>query len=272
MNMDESLSRTPEYSKAFNQFEVLRESLLKVQEEKEHLISQVLPELEALYLSKVGKLKLELLEVSIEVHRLKRKMEMIQSCLNRQSEIVIEAIEVLLEEEILQQKKKLEEESKKLEAALRYITIKPMNNEEADELKKIYYRLARILHPDLNPVQNDSMKLLWLKVSECYRRGDLEEMKLLEILAEHNEVVDSTPTVLEELKRRNEVISKQILKLISEIDKIKSSFPFTYIGQLNDAGWVEEENNQSLIAIAKLRDEKAMYERTIELLLKEAGA
>ena len=115
MNATEGISLTPEYSSVLNEYERLRESLLHNEEVREYLLHQALPELQAIYLSKVGKLKLELLEVRIEVYRLKRKMELIQSCINRQSEIVPEAIDILLEKEMQEQRKKLEEESKKSE-------------------------------------------------------------------------------------------------------------------------------------------------------------
>ena len=109
MATTEEISLTPEHSNALNNYEMLRESLLKAEEEKEFLLHQALPALEAMYLSKVGKLKLELLEVRLEVYRLKRKMELIQSCINRQSEVVPEAIDILLEKEIEEQRKKLED-------------------------------------------------------------------------------------------------------------------------------------------------------------------
>ncbi len=270
MNSPKERSLTPEYSSALNNYEMLRESLLKAEEEKEYLLHQALPALEAMYLSKVGKLKLELLEVRLEVYRLKRKMKLIQSCINRQSEIVPEAIDILLEKEIEEQRKKLEEESKKLEVALLFAGLPPMTNDEALELRNLYYRLARILHPDLNPQQSESMKMLWLKVSECYREGDLNQLKLLEVLALHETTVDSSPTALEELKRRNELLSSRIILLMKEIEHIKNNFPFTYSEKLNDASWIDGENNDSLNAIAKVMEEKAIYENTIEILLSGA--
>lgn len=270
--MSSEISLTPEYSSALNDYGLLRESLLKTEEEKEYLIYQALPELRAGYLSKVGKLKLELLEIRIEVYRLKRKMELIQSCINRQSEIIPEVIDLLLEEEIKEQRKKLEEESKKLEEAIRFIGLPAMSNDDTHELKTIYYKLARMLHPDLNPGQSDTMKMFWLKVSECYRQGDLNQLKLLEVLALQEIKPDSTPSLLEELKRRNELFSSRIKHLMEEIEHIKSNFPFTYSERLNDTSWVTEENNESLNAISKAMEEKSVYEKAIETLLNGANS
>ncbi len=267
--MINEISLTPEYLRALNDYERLRESLLQNEEEREYLLHQALPELEAIYLLKVGKLKLELLEVRIEVYRLKRKMELIQSCINRQSEIVPEAIDILLEKEIQGQRKKLEEESKKIEEALKFIGLPKMNSDEAIELRKIYYKLAHVLHPDLNPAQNETMKMLWLKVSECYRQGDLNQMKLLEVLALHETKLDSTPSALEELKKRNDLFSSRITHLMKEIEHTKTNFPFTYSELLKDSSWVDIENNDSLNAISKAMEEKTVYENAIEILLNK---
>jgi hypothetical protein len=146
-----------------------------------------------------------------------------------------------------------------------------MTNDEALELRNLYYKLARILHPDLNPEQSESMKILWLKVSDCYRQVDLNQMKLLEILALHETTVDSSPTALEELKRRNELLSSRIIMLMKEIENIKNNFPFTYSEKLNDPSWVDLENNDSLNAISKAREEKSVYEKAIETLLNGSG-
>jgi hypothetical protein len=265
--MINEISLTPEHARALDDYERLRESLLQNEEEREYLLHQALPELEAIYLLKVGKLKLELLEVRIEVYRLKRKMELIQSCINRQSEIVPEAIDILLEKEIQGQRKKLEEESKKIEETLKFIGSPKMNSDEAIELRKIYYKLAHVLHPDLNPGQNETMKILWLKVSECYRQGDLNQMKLMEVLTFHEVKPDSSKRTLEELLKRNEVFSSRITQLLKEIELIQTNFPFTYKEHLNDPSWIDSENNDSLNAISKAQEEIAVYENAIEILL-----
>ena len=62
MNNTDEISLTPEYSSTLKNYEMLRESLLQTEVEKKYLLHQALPELQAIYLSKVGKLKLELLE------------------------------------------------------------------------------------------------------------------------------------------------------------------------------------------------------------------
>jgi len=271
MTTAEGVSLTPEYSSAKRDYELLRESLVKQEEEKTYLLYQVVPELEAIYLAKVGKLKYELLGNLLEAYRLRRKLELIQSCINRQSEIVLEAIDILLEKELQEQRKKLEQESKRLEAALKYIELPPLGTDEAQELRILYYKLARKLHPDLNPEQSETMKMRWLRVTAAYQQGDLNQMRLLEVLAQEEIAPDSMPTALEELKRRNDLLSTRIKQLMSEIDHIKSNFPYSDREQLNDPAWVDRENNETLNAISKALGEIAAYEEAIEKLLKSAG-
>ena len=49
MNTTNGVSQTPEYARALNDYELLRESLLKSEEERDHLVHQVLPELHAIF-------------------------------------------------------------------------------------------------------------------------------------------------------------------------------------------------------------------------------
>ena len=109
--------------------------------------------------------------------------------------------------------------------------------------------------------------MLWLKVSECYRHGDLNQLKLLEVLTFHDTKVGSTPTALEELKRRIKIYSSRITLLMKEIEHVKNNFPFNFSERLKDPSWIDAENNDSLNAITKAMEEKTVYENAINHLL-----
>ena len=96
-------------------------------------------------------------------------------------------------------------------------------------------------------------------------------MKLLEILSLHETTIDSTPTLVEELKRRNEILSSRISQLMKEIEHIKTNFPFTYSERLKDTLWIDAENNDSLNAISKALEERTAYEKAIEIILIGTG-
>lgn len=200
---DSNLALTAEHTEALRNYELLRESLPKLLEEKEHLIHHTLPHLQATYLSKTGRLKFELLEVRFDVLRLKRKMEMIQAKMNRGEEVIPEVIDALVELEMRAQREKLDGEARKLEAAMKFMNAPPLTEEENRQFRKLYHKLAMKLHPDMNPGQNDKARTLWLRLAEAYRNGDLREMQLIEVLLEtEKDPGDRLPTALEELKKK----------------------------------------------------------------------
>ena len=59
-----------------------------------------------------------------------------------------------------------------------------ISEETAAKIKKLYYRLAKQIHPDMNPKTNEipELKELWQRIVVSYRANDLEELEEAEIL------------------------------------------------------------------------------------------
>ena len=54
-----------------------------------------------------------------------------------------------------------------------------ISEETAVKIKKLYYRLAKQIHPDMNPKTNEipELKELWQRIVVSYRANDLEELE-----------------------------------------------------------------------------------------------
>ncbi|MFZ4100097.1 MAG: hypothetical protein ACOYKZ_07235 [Chlamydiia bacterium] len=63
---------------------------------------------------------------------------------------------------------------------LRGRPLPPPDNRD-DELKRIFRRLARDLHPDTGLESSPTTKALWNEIMACYRTKDLEGLKALEV-------------------------------------------------------------------------------------------
>lgn len=263
-----SLSLTAEHQEALRQYELLREAVPVREQEKEHLLYHVKPELEGHYFRLVGKNKLELLHVRTKVFELRRKMEMIQACINQDRPVLPDVIDVLLEAEMKEHYRKVQEEAKKMEEALVLASMPELDPASAEELKKLYYKLAKQLHPDLHPDATAEQLNFWQEVSEAYRMGDLQKMQLMEILVNRQDGAETdAPRSLDAIKGRIEKLRAYLQRLVEDIAHIKTGFPFSLLAVLNDPEWAASENRNTLHEISLAQEEIMNYEKMIALLL-----
>jgi hypothetical protein len=269
----DSLALTPEHAAALQRYQELLERMPLLEEEKEQLLNHLLPMLNAKYLELVGENKVELLNYQLEAYMLRRKMEMIRAAINRGSPILIEVIDTLVEAEVKEQREKLEQEAQKYQQALQLVKAPALDKKDADELRQLYYRLARLLHPDMNPDLTVEQQALWLQVSEAYREGNLERMRGLMVLAESGQPIVATEvsSSVEELVRRANYLQMVIDANLEQIGRIKSSFPYTHLEQFDDTAWVAQQNSMIREAIASVLLEITTTKKLIDVLLADNG-
>lgn len=151
-----------------------------------------------------------------------------------------------------------------------YIRLKEMNKEIADakaakvvdacsvsRSKKIYRRIAKHIHPDVNKktMENEELRDLWTRTVNAYRRSDAVELENLEVLIRRS---------LEELGEEGfeidlDDIEERIERLEVQIYEMSRTEPYIYGELLRD----EEKKNALKEA---LKEEKANYESYISQL------
>ena len=104
---------------------------------------------------------------------------------------------------------------------------------DAEEIKKIYRRLAKLLHPDLSPLtaEHEELREIFNDIIDAYRRNDLPRLRELEVLTEAK---------LRKLGIGHEVppiedLPGKIAAVEKEIGKILAGEPYTYGLLLSDA-------------------------------------
>lgn len=215
---------------------LLKDKLAELIFRKDHLLFTKKKNLEALYTLKIGKHEYELLETECMEARLKRKIELMQLKINKGLKIDLEKIENILDKEY----KKWEEEIKKkvdevMEADNRLKSL--LSEEDSKKLRDIYRKLVKILHPDINKDISGREKILWQRLQDAYKNGDLEEIKLIEMLAEKEGGIEEKVKDLDNIIRDYE---KKISKLSDEIIEILSGFPFDIEENLKDKNWIKD--------------------------------
>ena len=119
--------------------------------------------------------------------------------------------------------------------------------------KKIYRRLAKKLHPDVNVMTHKDSRLrdLWEKIAEAYQSTNLEELENLEVMAK--KLLEELGEKGFELQTKN--LKKRIERIRDQINMILTTEPYTYIDILQD----EEKTAEKKKALEKERDEYKSY-------------
>lgn len=104
-------------------------------------------------------------------------------------------------------------------------------------VKRIYRKLAKQLHPDINPMTAREPKLseLWNRISIAYNANDLEELRELEVLAAaalEEAGVGKMEVVIPDIETK-------ILRLEEQINEIVGTKPYTLRDILDDPAAAE---------------------------------
>ena len=135
---------------------------------------------------------------------------------------------------------------------------------QADVLKskRIYRKIAKLIHPDINPTlfENDNIRELWERVRKAYSKNDADELESLEFLIcslLEDMGIDSEMPEIED-------IDDKIEDLKNDINEIVTTDPYLYGELLSDAELVEEKHAE----LAKELEEHTAYSRELDEVLE----
>ncbi|MGN0369339.1 MAG: hypothetical protein ACI4EW_02210 [Butyrivibrio sp.] len=188
------------------------------------------------YVAEFGDLILEVFKKKVDCIRKKKTIEFCQRSLNHGKLINHDELQMFLQKE-------MEEFQKKLDYMIEDTALakkrKQITELDLLKIKKIYHKLVKLIHPDINPMTNENKQLaeLWEKVQVAYRCNDLKGMEESEILV---------TAVLEQLeigKIEVEIpnIDVKIAELEAEITKICETDPYMYKYLLENPESVKEK-------------------------------
>jgi len=189
---------------------VLLHTIEKVEELKINLSS-----IKQEYDIKIGKLYLRLDEIELEILKYKK----IEDALN--NNITFKEAEVIVEEKIKKNRERIFEQYHKLDEDEKiYKDRKNIPEDEKDELKKLWYKLALKHHPDLSHGNEEIMK----KINKAYEDGDIDTLRMIDN-GQIND--DSESNTIESLKIKLEDLKKSINKADNELNEMIKSEWYT---------------------------------------------
>lgn len=212
------------------------------------------------YTKEFGDLLTESFEARIACIRLKKEIAWCQAQLNRDTKIDADAMKREIDTIMAAYYRELADMYAETKAAKGCERISEVT---LIAVKRIYRKLAKQLHPDINPMTAKEPQLseLWNRISIAYNANDLEELRELEVLA---------AAALEQAGGgRIEVaipdIEKKILHLEAQISEIVRTEPYTLRDILDDPAAMEAKKEE----LKKERDTYLQYKEELKGVLED---
>ena len=233
-----SLSRVQKLKEELN---ILNKKYLKLYEEMEDLNKEK-EVLESLYMSKLGALIFLKFENEIEYRKLKKKLNLIIQSKNKNEKIDINNIDNILKKELESFYKELETIRERMKISKMYLESPTLSDEEIKNIKDIYRKLAKKLHPDINRNLTEKEINLWNKVKEAYENNDLISLIVLDGVINDIEIKEDTSI---------SNIEENIGKIKDKIEKLKvinnealNEFPLNLKEVINDNNFIENKKEE----------------------------
>ncbi len=256
------------YKQNLEKLNSLKSELAKLISDRDYLENTIKKNLEALYVTRIGKNEYELFNLECQLARLKRKIELIQIRINHGKNVNLFEVEKQLDDEYSKWQKKIYgmlSNIKASEARLNSL----MSEKETREFQSLYRSLVKKLHPDVNANQSEKEALLWNRTQIAYKLGDIEELQTIKLLLEGigEEDIKKDPDSLYLIDRQIEALKEKISRLTRYIKELKSEFPFTIENNIKDESWVKEKNTLVLARIESIKIQIKEMQSVIENML-----
>lgn len=189
-----------------------------------------------LYVKEFGELHLTLFEKQIACIKKKKLIGYYQAAANHGGVIDQTEIDALLAKEMQEYARRLEDMAAENEAAKKMTEVTSL---KLLKIKRIYRRLAKQLHPDINPMTLEIPELmeLWNAVTTAYNCNSLEDIEEAELLV--NEALKRLGMGYTEIEIPD--LQGKIKEVEAEIKKIRETDPYQYKYLLEDEDAVKEK-------------------------------
>ncbi|MCC2232241.1 hypothetical protein LKD81_14785 [Lachnospiraceae bacterium CLA-AA-H215] len=258
----------PDFEKLKSEVEKKRTELSMLLLERDELRFVICKNIETEYMLKLGSIEYKAYEAQCAALRLKRKIDLIQAKKNRQEKIIISAIEETLDEEFAEYQKQLDEQIDKVNAAIKRSKAEVLSDEENKELKKLYRKIAKALHPDINPDVSEAQVQLFDNAVSAYKSGDLGTLRIISEMVGNNPLPEQHKDAMTQLVEERERLEGLLESIRESIENIKSEYPYTMKDILEDTKKTEQKKQELESVIEQYNELISIYKAKIEEILR----
>ncbi len=269
MSEEYTLIMFPKFEELLREFEQLRTELSMILLERDNLQHIECKNIETAYLLTFGSLEYKAYELECEKRRLQRKIELIQIKINRQEKINISFIESLLDDEFAVYQQRLEEQIAKMNEAFEYNNQEQMTEQKFKEFKKLYRKIVKALHPDLNPKATPAQIQLFENAVQAYKNGDVISLQLISEMVSEPKLPTKTADGMSELIKDITRLEKSIELVKEQIQNIKSEYPYTLKTVMESFENIDEKKRELNKKIEELTEVIEYYKAKTERMISK---
>ena len=236
--------------------------------ERDELQFVICKNIETEYMLKLGSIEYKAYEAQCAALRLKRKIELIQAKKNRQEKVIISAIEETLDNEFAEYQKQLDEQIDKMNDALKRSKAEVLSDEENKELKKLYRKIVKALHPDINPDVSEAQVQLFDNAVSAYKNGDLGTLRIIGEMVGNNLLPEQHKDAMTQLVEERERLEGLLKSIRESIENIKSDYPYTMKDILEDTERTEQKKQELESILEQYNELISIYKAKIEEMLR----
>lgn len=267
MSHTNHLIQFPDYQRLQTEVEKLRIELSMLVLERDELLYVECKNLEMAYMLALGGQEFRAYQLQCTILRLKRKIELIQAFINRQENISIPTIEEVLDNEFAAYKEQLDSQIDRMNAALERSKGEFLTTEEAAELKTLYRKAVKALHPDLHPDQSEGRLTMFYHAVASYENGDLSSLRIICEMVAQEDSQNNDSSILH-LAKQKERLTAIIADIHTHIKTIKSEYPYTMKNLLQNEEELQKKKEELNTIIVQLEEVLSLYESRITEMLR----
>ncbi len=218
---------------------------------------------QVMYIRKFGSLITESFRKQVDCIAKKKAIAYYQAAANRGEQVKMEELNAYLKQTMADYDRQLNDMLAAYDASKK---AKTLPEEVVLQVKRLYKKIAKLIHPDMNPnlagqaVFDD----LWAQVTDAYQRNDLDELEELEVLV--NEALQKSGQGSEQVKIPD--LAEKIEKVQHEIDKILSTDPYLYKDLLDDPQSVADKQEELQAEIKSYETYAAQLDEVLQEFLE----
>ncbi len=214
---------------------------------------RVSPLVENMFYSKLGELQVEVKSLELDVFRNKRKMDLINSAINKDQKPDFKSIEEKLDSEFLVWNGKISKIRNQFLISDK-IPFNELNEYDNLRIKQINKTIITLIHPDLHLDQDDYYNDLYLQSQILFQSGNINELSEIVDKLLYDKSLNKQNYFDDLYEDEISILTNQYVFLIkikkSEREKLLNSFPLAFIDLIADTEWIESRK-KDLIKIHK---------------------